>query len=86
MSLMIDEFLQEFYSDDALSLNTVSSWRLRTNKAGQPSLRIDFHNSFVFDSDECSIRPDRLLEIIQKLTIINSYKRTETDRLADNNV
>jgi hypothetical protein len=70
-----DEYAQEFYSDESINVNCVLSWRLRED-ASSLRLRIDFHNSFFFDSERWHPRLDLLKEAIRRL-------KTSTDPVAN---
>ena len=62
-----DEYSQSFFSDDSLNLNCVLSWRVRDENAPNPALRIDFNNSFFFDSDRTHTRPELVRKALRQL-------------------
>ena len=66
-----DEYSQPFFTDDSVNLKCVLSWRARDEKGPTPAVRIDFHNSFFFDSAHTHTRPELLQKALQQLKSSN---------------
>ena len=71
-----DEYGQPFFSDESVNLNCVLSWRARDKKGPIPTLRIDFHNSFFFDSALTNTRPELLQKALRQLNRSNRVTGT----------
>lgn len=68
-SYIIDEFAQEFFSEESVNVNCVLSWRtLPSNRGvGQTRLLIDNHNGWIYDSDWPDFRADAAQRLLTGL-------------------
>lgn len=79
-----DEYSQSFFSDDSVNLNRVLSWRAQNGKTDAPALRIDFHNSFFFDSARTCTRPELLQKALQQLKAsANPFKKKDRKAICE---
>lgn len=74
MQYEADDFIQEWFSDDSVNIRCVLSWRCsRTSHESASALKINFHNSFYFDSERSKTRPERVNETLSELQRISRY-------------
>lgn len=74
MRYEVDNFIQEWFSDDSVNVRCVLSWsRRQTARESASALKVNFHNSFCFDSEHSGIRPERVNETLSELKRISRY-------------
>jgi len=52
-----DEYSQEEFGEDSINVHCVLSWRLTASQ----TLKVDFHNSWYFDSETCPLKHRHLI-------------------------
>ena len=68
---IIDEFVQEFFSEGSVTLSSVLSCRTIPSKraASRQRVLIDFHNSWLFDSDSQHLPLDASQQVLSRLQL-----------------
>lgn len=74
MQYEADDFIQEWFSDDGVNVRCVLSWTGgRSSCEGASVLKVNFHNSFHFDSQHSKIRAERVNDALSELQQISRY-------------
>ena len=81
MQYETDNFKQEWFSDDSVNVRCVLSWSCcTTSHASASALKVNFHNSFYFNSEHSKVRPERINETLSELQRISGYPHVRRSR------